>query len=761
MNGSFLYKILGLALLVNITATGLLKAQTPTNCLEIESVLADACGTPEGENEMVRFKIGPAPVNISNLNVSWPNGTFLGISPVNATTNGIVSALNSTIVSCGYLIQPSGGVLPAGKTVLLVTSTNISLSANSFANLTDTLYVIFQNAGNTAGHFVNYSSTPGLRTLVISRIAPACSDAVTYDRSLLVNQAGGHGGSSALNDGATIEFSWPGVPNYINNGCMAPISTITSNAGSTASTCAGGTVSLSGTASGNYTSVIWEGGQGSFSSPANLNSNYTAAATESGTVVLSLGVIGHCNDTVFSTVSITISPLPNAAITASGSTAICPGDSVTLTASGAGTYSWSTGSTASSITVFSAGTYTLTVTNSCGSQTATQTVTASSAPAVTINASSTSFCAGSNLLLYATGSGNYSWTGGSVNDSIFVTTGGTYNVTASASCGTATDNITVNVLPLPTAAIAASGTTSLCPGNSVTFTGSGGTSYAWLPSGPTGSSFTTSVAATYTLAATNACGTDTASVSVTALSNPNAAISPAGSSICAGGNLTLNATGGSSFVWSGGQTGSSITATTEGIYWVTASNACGSDSASVFVNVDSVTAFFTASTLSGTAPLPVDFISNSSASAIALSWDLGNGSGAAGTSASAVYQSPGTYTVTLTATNVAGCSDTYMLTVIVPEGASALQMPNVFTPNGDGINDQFSGIGYGIKEFNCKVYDRWGILVTELPTFKSNWDGRTTAGVMATDGTYFYFMEATGADGKTYREKGFVELMNQ
>ncbi|MCW3103241.1 MAG: hypothetical protein JWO09_1681 [Bacteroidetes bacterium] len=616
----YIYKLLSLVLLSNLATTGILKAQTPASCLEIESVLADACGSPEGENEMVRFKIGPAPINISNLNVNWPNGSFLGISSVNTTTNGIVSALNATIVSCGYLVQPAGGVLPAGKTVLLVSSTNISLSANSFANLTDTLIVIFQNAGNTAGHFVNYSSTPGLRTLVISRISPACSDAVTYDKSLLVNQAGGHGGSSALNDGATIEFTWPGAATYINNGCMAPISTITSNAGSGAAICAGGTVSLSGTAGGNYTGVIWQGGQGSFSSSTNLNTNYTAAATESGTVVLSLGVIGHCNDTVFSTVNLTISPLPNAAITASA-TAICAGDPVTLNASGAGTYSWSTGSAASSITVFSAGTYTLTVTNSCGSQTATQTIAAGSAPSVSIQSASASFCAGSSMLLYATGSGSFMWTGGSVNDSILVTT--------------------------------------------------------------------------------------------------------------------------------------------EGLYSVTASNGCGSASDSVFVNVDSITAFFTASALTGPAPLSVDFTSNSSASAIALSWDLGNGSGASGNLASTVYQSPGTYPVTLTATNAAGCSDTYTLTIVVPEGASALQMPNVFTPNGDGINDQFAGIGSGIKEFSCKVYNRWGTMVTELSTFKSSWDGRTTSGVMASDGTYFYFMEATGADGKAYREKGFVELIGE
>jgi gliding motility-associated-like protein len=902
MKTAALQKIFCLVLVVNFTMTSILKAQTPANCLEIESILADACGTPEGENEMVRFKIGPAPINISNLSASWPNGTFLGISPVNATTNNIVTALNATILSCGYLVQPVGGMLPAGKTVLLITSTNVSLSANSFANLTDTLYVIFQNAGNTAGHFVNYSSTPGLRTLVLSTISPACSDAVTYDRSLLVNQSGGHGGSSALNDGATIEYTWPGVAGYINNGCMAPIATLSSDAGSNASTCGGGTVVLSGSASGNYTGVIWQGGQGSFSAATNLNTNYTASPAESGSIILSLGVIGHCNDTVFSTVTITVNPLPApvitpsgsttfcqgnsltltasggssyswstgatgtnisvsasgtytltatnscgsqtatqtvtvdplptaaiassgatsfcsgdsvtlyasgigsyswstgaatdsitvyatgtymltsanacgsqtatqavtvnpspaAVITASGSTVICPGDSVILTASGTGSFSWSTGSTASSITVLSAGTYTLTATTSCGAQTATQTVSTSSSAIAVIHASATSFCAGSNLLLYATGSGNFLWSNGSVNDSIFVTTGGTYTVNSTISCGSATDAISLSLLALPSASIAASGTTFLCPGNSVTLTGSGGSSYVWLPSGATSSSFTTSAAGVYQLAAGNSCGTDTASVSVTALNYPDAVITSAGSMlICAGNSVTLNAAGGDSFEWSGGQTGSSISAEAEGMYWVTATNACGSDSASVYVNVDSVMALFTANTLSGIAPLAVDFTNNSSASASGFSWDLGDNTLATGVSASNIYQDPGAYPVTLTATNAAGCSDTYTLTIIVTEGASMLQMPNVFTPNGDGINDQFAAIGFGISRFECRIYDRWGIEITKLSTFKSNWDGRTTAGIMSADGTYYYVVKASGSDGKEYGLKGFVELINQ
>lgn len=1041
MNKAMFHKFSSLLLVASIISINFLNAQTPTNCLEIESILVDACGTPEGENEMVRFKIGPASINISNLSVNWPNNTFLGISPVNATTTNNVNALNSTITSCGYLVQPVSGVLPAGKTILLISSTNISLAANSFSNLTDTLYVIFQNAGNTSGHFANYNATPGLRTLVISTISPACSDAVMYDRSLLRNQSGGFGGTSAQNDGATVQFTWPGADSYINNGCQAPIEVITSDAGNDTIVCPSGTVNLNGIATGNYTGVIWMGGQGSFSSPTNLNTSYTASPSETGSINLSLGAIGPCNDTIFSSVTLTISSLPSAAITPSGSTIFCQGNNVMLTASGGSTYTWSTGSSASSITVSAGGTYTVTAINSCGSQTATQTITVNplptvnisasgstticsgdsitlyasgngsfswstgstvdsiivsagtytltstnscgsqtdtqtiainplptavistsgstiictgdsvsliasggstyswstgatgnsitvsatgtytvtssnscgsqtatqvvtvdplptasisasgstifcsgdsvtlyasgigsyswntgsiadsvtisaagtytlissnscgsqtatqtiiinplptasilasgstticagdsviliasggstytwstgaagdsivvsaagsytvtssnscgsqtatqlvtlaTMPSVTINSAATFICPGNSLLLYASGTGSFLWSNGASNDSIVISTGGTYIVNSSGSCGNASDSLTINLLPLPNASISASGATALCPGDSITLNGSGGSTYSWLPSGTSGSSFIISTPGTYTLSAINSCGSDTTTITLTAQNNPNAIITPAGNlSVCPGDNLTLNATGGLNYLWSNGETGSSISASTEGTYWLIAGNNCGSDSTSVYVNIDSVEALFIADTLSGLAPLEVQFTNNSSFSATGFLWNFGDNSTSTDVSPIHIYQESGTYVVTLTAINASGCTESISATIVVFGSPSFLQVPNVFTPNGDGQNDNFQAIGSGITEFNCKIYDRWGILMHEITDFKGSWDGRTSVGLRSSDGTYFYLVKAKGADGIEYQQEGFVQLINQ
>src|SRR5688500_17805884 len=188
-------------------------AQIPSNCIEIESILVDACGSPEGENEMVRFQVGPAPVNLAMMIVDWPNNPYLGLCQ-DATTASIVAGWNSTITQCGLLIEPTGGIIPAGEHVILVSSTNVIPGANSFAGLSDTIYVIFQCAGNTNGHFANFGI--GLRTLRID--IGACNDVVTYDRALLEDMTGVH----VAADGATVIFDWTGNATYSNFGCNAP-----------------------------------------------------------------------------------------------------------------------------------------------------------------------------------------------------------------------------------------------------------------------------------------------------------------------------------------------------------------------------------------------------------------------------------------------------------------------------------------------------------------------------------------------------------
>jgi gliding motility-associated-like protein len=243
---------------------------------------------------------------------------------------------------------------------------------------------------------------------------------------------------------------------------------------------------------------------------------------------------------------------------------------------------------------------------------------------------------------------------------------------------------------------------------------------------------------------------------------PNPVITASGNTnLCLGDNVTLTATGGNSYSWSNGQTGPVITVNTEDTYTVTATNACGINTASINVNVDSVMALFSGNVYTGTAPLIVNFTNNSSVNTISNTWDFGDGNTSFNTSPSNTYLAPGTYPVMLTVSNSNGCSDTYSVTIIVIDNPSSLEMPNVFTPNGDAQNDLFMAISEGISEFDCSIYDRWGLKMADMTNINSGWDGRTTSGVLASDGTYFYVVKAKGADKKEYDLQGFVQLIRK
>jgi hypothetical protein len=240
--------------------------------------------------------------------VDWPNNSWNGLCQ-DASTASTTAAINQLIQGCGTLTEPVGGVLPANAKVLLLTSTNINTSANSFANLNDNLIVLYQCAGNTSGHFANYNILPGLRTLSIAFSgAGGCSDTVTYDRTLLVNQFGAIGGFTFENDGAFVSFDAAGNPTYLNNGCQVLSTGLSLTGGPDVGICpgAGNTATLSGMGTNLVGNPQWLGGTGSFGSPNALTSTYTPGPGDSGIVVLTITGNGACNTTITDTVLVNI-----------------------------------------------------------------------------------------------------------------------------------------------------------------------------------------------------------------------------------------------------------------------------------------------------------------------------------------------------------------------------------------------------------------------------------------------------------------------
>ena len=119
-------------------------------------------------------------------------------------------------------------------------------------------------------------------------------------------------------------------------------------------------------------------------------------------------------------------------------------------------------------------------------------------------------------------------------------------------------------------------------------------------------------------------------------------------------------------------------------------------------------------------------------------WDFGDGSFSNEASPFHRYEQAGEYTVSLTITDEVGCvaeSTQGPFTVILPD----LFVPNVFSPNNDGINDLFQVRYTGNETYFLQVHDRWGRKVFEANGSASAWDGTTNGAKMA-EGTYYYVL---------------------
>ncbi len=157
---------------------------------------------------------------------------------------------------------------------------------------------------------------------------------------------------------------------------------------------------------------------------------------------------------------------------------------------------------------------------------------------------------------------------------------------------------------------------------------------------------------------------------------------------------------------------------------------------------------------------PVDLVlTNYSSNALSYTWDF-FGAVPSQTAANIVqtFTTAGNYTVALIAGGSNGCNDTLRYNFVIDE-ISGVELPNIFTPNNDGANDVFKPITKGIKEIKVHIYNRWGNLMHEWTSLNGFWDGYTTSGIMCPDGVYFYVVEATGFDGKTYKLKNHLTLI--
>ncbi len=130
---------------------------------------------------------------------------------------------------------------------------------------------------------------------------------------------------------------------------------------------------------------------------------------------------------------------------------------------------------------------------------------------------------------------------------------------------------------------------------------------------------------------------------------------------------------------------------------------------------------------------------------------------------------PISYEVILTVRSETGCEDYDTVYVDVKVEPSAIEIPNIFTPNGDFRNDYFQvkNTTAGLEWFEGKIYNAWGRRIYKWTEWdveanpNSGWDGNILGSRPAPPGVYYYIIEAKGKDGEKYREKGFFHLIRE
>ena len=125
-----------------------------------------------------------------------------------------------------------------------------------------------------------------------------------------------------------------------------------------------------------------------------------------------------------------------------------------------------------------------------------------------------------------------------------------------------------------------------------------------------------------------------------------------------------------------------------------------------------------------------------------------------------VFDESGRFTVSLFVHSSSGEGSEPVATITVSIADSFLEMPNAFSPNGDGINDIYKAKANhkSIVEFHAYIFNRWGKKIFEWSDINSGWDG-TYHGKPVKDGAYYVLVKARGADGTAYNIKRDVNVL--
>ena len=341
------------------------------------------------------------------------------------------------------------------------------------------------------------------------------------------------------------------------------------------------------------------------------------------------------------------------------------------------------------------------------------------------------------------------------------------SVYALNECGSNTGqkNITVHALP----DVVAPQDTAVCPGTPITLnaTSSNATGYTWYANGQqvsTSNPYTTYTDSTtvFIVIAKNGFNCEKQDTTIVTI-NPDVELDATATDItCNGifdGTATAIASEGVppySYLWTTVPTNDSATVHNLGpggyIVYVTDANGCKDTASVTILQPDAIVLALTSTDITvyqandGTATATV----TGGTEPYTYSWNTDPPQ----SDATAINLPPGTYEVIVT--DSAGCkvSDT----ISISDAPNVFAVPNAFTPNGDGLNDEFTVINSNVSEFEMFIYNRWGQLLFHTTDMNEGWDGRYE-GKEEEIGAYVYVVKALFFDGTSAEQKGNVTLL--
>jgi gliding motility-associated-like protein len=749
-------------------------------------------------------------IKTGNINVQvnpLPNPTISGTSLIcNGSTTTLTASGGTSYVWNNGATSPSINVSPIADSTYLVTATDVNgcsdtvstlvqVISNPTANITSSNGTNFICNGSTVtltatgGGTYTWNDASTLDSLVVSPTTNTtynvivevggCSDtayfAVTVNNLPTALVTGDNticnGESTTLTASGGVSYSWT-TGSTSDTTMVSPTTNTTytvtvtdangcvNTANSTVTVNALPTPTISGTTAicdGTFTTLTASGGSSYVWNNGSTSPSINVSPIADSTYLVTATDVNGCSDTVSTLVQVISNPTAN--ITSSnGTNFICNGSTVTLTATGGGTYIWNDASTLDSLVVSPTTNTIYNVIVEVGgcSDTAYFAVTVNNLPTALVTGDNT-ICNGELTTLTASGGVSYSWTTGSTSDTTVVspTTNTTYTVTVTDANGcvnTANSTVTVNALPVVTI----NGAASVCNGQSTTLNATGANSYVW---NTTETTSTINVAPTINPTTYQVIGTgvngckDSTQFVINVIPKPVASITGS-SSVCFGNTLALTASGGTTYIWDTGDSTANINvAPIDTIIYtvIVIENGCA-DTTSINVNViplPIISAYSDTTIIMGQSALLTV------ASSTPYSWSPNEAISC--TNCSPATVNPKETTTYCATTTKNGCPNTSCVTVVVDNVCGSLFVPNAFTPNGDGSNDCVMVYNNCLQEVLFRVYSRWGVMLFESDKIDGCWDGTYNGSEMNT-GVYVFTVKATLVNGEEVELKGNVSL---